>query len=205
MSGTALEFTADGAQRPVPNLRLKVRSASQFDGAVGGVDLADIVTDANGRYEIATTSLILFVSTAPGSEYRFLCDFYPLEPPLAARLPQSSLHDLPLVHASWAGNALPPGMWSAGTSVHGTVSARINGKLKPVAGATVMLDNGIQDPPATTTAAGFFQICSEVGTDQSRTITARKNGYSPATRQILGGWDYRVDLELALMIAPSVR
>jgi hypothetical protein len=40
-------------------------------------------------------------------------------------------------------------------------------------------------------------VCSVVGTDQYRTITVSKAGYSPASRQIFGGWDFRVDLELA--------
>jgi all-beta uncharacterized protein len=202
MSGTAVEFTSRGLRGPVPNLRLKVRSASRFDGAVGGIDLPDIVTDANGRYEINSTSLILFVSTPPESDYRFLCDFYPLEPGFATRYPMTpALRDLPLVHVSWAGTELPPGMWNRSTSVHGTVSQRANGTLQPLAGATVMLDSGIQDPPATTTATGFFQVCSVVGTDQLRTITARKDGYSPVTKQIFGGYDFRVDFELALGLA----
>jgi len=191
-----IEFTANGGRRPVPNLRLKVRVGSQFDGAVGGVDLPDVVTEANGRYEIAgVASPILFVTTAPGSDYRFLCDFYPLFASAFSSIPQ--LRDLPVVHVSWSGDRLPPGMWSAGTSVHGIVSERVDGTLRPVAGATVTLDRGTQDPPATTTATGFYMVCSVVGTDQSRTITARKEGYTAVTREIFGGYDYRVDLEIA--------
>ena len=64
-------------------------------------------------------------------------------------------------------------------------------------GATVTLDSGTQDSPATTSPTGFYMVCSVVGTDQYRTITARKDGYSLAGRQIFGGWDFRVDLELA--------
>ena len=82
-----------------------------------------------------------------------------------------------------------------GTSVHGTVSERVDGALRPVAGATVTLDSGIPDPPATTTASGFYMICSEVGTDQYRTITALKAGYRNTVRQIFGGWDSRIDLD----------
>ena len=32
---------------------------------------------------------------------------------------------------------------------------------------------------------------------KARTITARKDGYRTVTREIFGGWDYHVDLELA--------
>ena len=163
-----------------------------MDGAVGGMDVPDVVTDANGRYEIAGAGKpLLFVTTAPGSDYRFLCDFYPV-----FATPGFPFGDLPVVHVSWSGDRLPPGMWSAGTSVHGTVSERVDGALRPVVGATVMLDSGIQDPPATASATGFYMICSAVGTDQYRSITARKDGYRATTREIFGGWDYRVDLEI---------
>jgi hypothetical protein len=194
VTGMVLEFTTTGERRPVPNLRLQVRTGGPTDGAVGGVELPDVVTDRNGRYEIAgVTSPLLFFTTAPSSDHRFLCDFYPL----VTRLPASPFHDLPVVHVSWSSDRLPAGMWSSGTSVHGTVSERVNETLRPVAGATVTLDGGTQDPPAMTSATGFYMVCSVVGTDQTRTITARKDGYRTAVRQILGGWDFRVDLELA--------
>jgi hypothetical protein len=88
-------------------------------------------------------------------------------------------------------------MWIVGTSVYVTVSERVDGSLRPVAGATVSLDGGIQDPPATTSPSGFYMICSTVGTDQFRDIAAQKTGYIPGTRRIFGGWDYEVNLELA--------
>ena len=198
VTGTVFEFTATGERRPVPNLRLQVRIGSPLDGAVGSVVLADVVTDGNGRYEIAgVTSPLLFFTTAPGSRHRFLCDFYPVVTGLSAPPGFPGFADLSVVHVSWSGDRLPPGMWSPGTSVHGTVSERVNGTLRPVAGATVTLDSGNQDPPATTSPSGFYMVCSLVGTDQYRTITARKDGYSTAARQIFGGWDFRVDLELA--------
>lgn len=198
VTGTVFEFLATGGSRPVPNLRLRVRRASASDGAVGGVELPDVVTDRNGHYEITgVTSPILFVSTDPSSAYRFLCDFYPLFVRLQSPPGLSRLSDLPVVHVSWSGDHVPSGMWTAGTSVHGTVTERVDGVLRPVAGAMVTLDSGTQDPPATTSATGFYMVCSVVGTDQYRTITARKSGYDTAVRQIFGGWDFRVDLELA--------
>lgn len=197
IAGTVVEFTATGDHRPVPNLRLRVRAGSSADGAVGGAELPDVVTDTNGRYEISNvTSGLLFLSTPPGSSHQFLCDFYPLITRLSPGLPISLARDLPVVSASWSGDRLPPGMWSPGTSVHGTVTERVDGVLRPAAGATVTLDTGNQDPPATTRANGFYMICSEVGTDQYRTITALKNGYRNTVRQIFGGWDFRIDLEL---------
>jgi len=191
LSGTVFEFTASGTRRPVPNLRLKVRAASRFDGAVGSLELPDVVTDANGRYEVVDAPAIVFFTTAPGSDYKFLCDFYPV-----VRFSRF-LRDLAVVHVSWTGDRLPPGMWWPGTSVHGVVSERVGDTVRPLEGATVTLDTGIPDPPATTSATGFYMVCSEVGTDQYRTITASKEGYRSTTRQIFGGWEFRVDLEIA--------
>jgi hypothetical protein len=199
VTGTVIEFTSAGERRSVPNLRLRVRDGGTRSGAVGGVELADVVTDKDGRYEIPNvTAFVLFFSIAPGSSHRFLCDQYPLfmlREPTSPGFP--NLSDLLVVSASWSGDRLPPGMWSIGTSVYGTVSERIDGTMRPVAGATVTLDSGNQDPPATTSATGFYMVCSVVGTDQLRTITARKAGYTDTVRQIFGGWDFDVHLELA--------
>jgi hypothetical protein len=60
----------------------------------------------------------------------------------------------------------------------------------------VTLDTGNQDPAATTTDTGFYMICSVVGTDQTRNISAQKAGYDPAVRQIFGGWDFETHFEL---------
>ena len=181
------EYTAAGRGRPVPNLRLEVFNGSAYDGVVGGTRLPDVVTDANGRFAIAgVTTPVYFVRTAPGSAYRFLCDYFP-----------ANYLDLPVVHVSWSGDRPPPSMGTAGTSVYGIVKETVNGRAQPVAGATVTLDSGTQDPPATTTATGFYMICSVVGTDQDRTISARKDGYTSTTRKFVGGWDILLDLELA--------
>jgi hypothetical protein len=72
----------------------------------------------------------------------------------------------------------------------------MGGDLQPVGGVHVQLESGTQDPPATTTASGFYMICSVVGTDQTRTITASKDGYTAVTREVFGGWDSMVHLEL---------
>jgi hypothetical protein len=144
------------------------------------------VTDADGRFALTgLTSRVYFVRTAPGSAYRFLCDYFP-----------GNYRELPVVHVSWAGDRLPPSMWLATTSVYGVVREAVGGRMQAVAGATVMLENGTQDPPATTNANGFYMICSEVGTDQERTIAARKDGYKVTTRKFLGGWESQLDLEM---------
>jgi len=162
------------------------------------VELADTVTDANGRYTIHDVSAdLLFFQTAPGSEYRLPCSSYPVVVSSALRGGGLPLSDLPVVHAAWSGTRLPRGMWIVGTSVFGTVSERVDGSLRPVAGATVTLGGGIQDPPATTTASGFYMICSVVGTDQYRDIAAQKTGYDLVTRRIFGGWDSEVSFELS--------
>jgi len=187
VSGVVLEFAATGEQRPVPNLRLKVRT--EFGaGATSGIALDDTVTDAQGRYTITgVTSFLLLFQTAPGSDYRCLCDDYPV----VVRLPVT---DIPVVHTTWSGNRPPPNLWFMGTSFWGTVSERVGGSPQPVEGATV--DWGYPDPPATTSATGFYMICSMSGSDQFWPVTASKTGYNPAVRQVLGGWDHEVHFEL---------
>lgn len=161
-----------------------------MNGAVGGPELPDVVTDAQGRYTVTgIAGPLIFLQTDPSSDYRSLCDSYPITLDFHFK-------DLPVVHRSWSGNRLPPGMWIIGTSVSGTVSERTNEGLQPLAGATVTFDTGNQDPPATTTDSGFYMICSVVGTDQTRSISAQKSGYYPAVRQNFGGWDFDAHFEL---------
>lgn len=192
VAGTAFEYTESGDRRPIANLRLKVRAPGPTGGPIGGLELPDVITDEHGRYMIPEVSaLFLYIETAPESQYSFLCDSYPL-----LGLGDSGFDtDLPLVHITWSGDS-PPWNWISGTSVWGRVSERDNGILRPVAGVTVTIDEGNPDGPAITTASGFYMICSATGTDQVRTITARKDGYRTATRESLGGWESSVHFEL---------
>jgi hypothetical protein len=102
---TIMEFTATGGRRPVPNLRLRVREASASNGAVGGAELPDITTDVSGRFETPATSLLLFVATAQGSDYRFPCDFFPLDNPQRRGGPPLPVffYEIPVLHVSWVG------------------------------------------------------------------------------------------------------
>jgi hypothetical protein len=197
--GTAFDLSTPGSPRPVSNLRLRVRRASPGFGAVGGEELADVVTDEHGRYVIEGVSrrwLIdaLFFETAPGEPYKFLCPFYPIFLGTSGAPSGFSGFDLPVVPVTWSGTALPSGMWIPGTSVMGTVSERIGESLQGVGGATVTLDEGVQDPPSTTSDSGFYMICSVTGTDQVRTITVRRDGYRQITRETFNGGN--VDFEL---------
>src|SRR5262245_30135952 len=66
VSGTVLGFRETGGWVPVPNLRLKVRAATN-SGAVGSTPLADVVTDAQGRFTINDNSdFVLAFQTDPG-------------------------------------------------------------------------------------------------------------------------------------------
>ena len=194
-SGIAYAFSATGERRPVPNLRLKVRA----DAGADGTDLADAVTDSAGRYTLADVQPgPYFFQTAPGSDYRFLCSWYGISV-RAARLgpPPSPFNDLAVVHVDWSGNEPPPGMWTLGTTVWGTVSEQTAVGLLPVANATVQLEEGRPDPPATTNAGGFYMICSQMGMNQERVITARKDGYTPVSRGLYGGFDRIIHFEIA--------
>jgi len=145
--------------------------------------------DAHGRFTINDNSaFILFFQTDPESEYRFPCDWCPI-------VTSSPWRELPVVHTTWSGNRPPPGWFGVEAGAWGTVSELIDGSLQPVAGATVTLDRGIPDPPATTSPNGFYWICSVVGADQPRTVTALKTGYNPGTRDFFSYGD-GVNLQL---------
>ncbi len=192
LTGRVVEFGMFGERWPVPNLRLKVRTAGPAASFAGGADLPDVVTDQAGRYvipNVAGTFPILFVETAPGSQHHFLCSPHQI-------FVRRFFTELPVVPVTWSGESVPPGMWISGTSVYGKVSERLGETSLPVAGATVTLDGGVPDPPATTNAVGFYIVCSVVGTDQYRTIAAEKVGYGTVARQILGGWEFNINLEL---------
>ena len=182
--GTVLEFRATGEQVPVANLRLKVRS-SGGGGAVLATPLADTVTDEHGRYSIdidCNPGCAVYFQPDPQSEYRFLCDWYPI--PVRYFPGHSPLFYLPVVHKTWSGDRPPSGMLIF-SGAWGIVSEQIAGSLQPVAGATVTLDGARGDPPATTGPNGFFMICAMVGGGQGpRTLAAFKTGYNPVTREI---------------------
>jgi hypothetical protein len=188
-AGTVLEATPTGGGRPVPNLRLKVRDGSRRSGAVGGIELDDIVTDREGRFTIVTSARVLFFQTAPGSTHKFLCDWYGVW--LDTSHP---LTELSVVPGDWEG--LQPIGWFPGTTIYGTVTERVGDQVVAVPGATVSFELGRTDPPATTAANGFFMICSVTGTDQARTIEAQKAGYVSTERQVIGGYHTDINLEL---------
>jgi hypothetical protein len=83
-----------------------------------------------------------------------------------------------------------------GTSISGTVSTQVNGQMEPLAGSTVTLDNGIQDPPGITNSQGFYMTCSAVGGGQLRTVTAEKPGFRPVMREIFGEGNPSISFEL---------
>ena len=185
VSGRVLGLRATGERVPVPNLRLKVRAG--LSGFGDSTPLADIVTDAQGRYTINDNSaFVLAFQTDPGSGYRFLCDWYLL-------VTRWTVREIEVVHTTWSGDRPPSaGFW--GHQIWGTVSEQIDGSLQPVADVTVMLDNGVGDPPTRTSPNGFYSICSVVGADQLRTITASKTGYNLVTREFFN--DSEIHLQL---------
>jgi hypothetical protein len=197
VSGVVTEWDGTGGSRPVPNLRLKVRRGASNGGAMGSTPLDDVITDAEGRYTITGLSspTLVFFQTDPASDYRFLCEAYPVFLPSQGGPPIPRLTELPVVRRSWTGNR-PPHPWIIGTSVYGTVTERVNDVPVPVEGASVYLESGLLDPPATTTANGFYMICSLVGTDQERSITASKDGYNATRREYYGGNEIVLNLEM---------
>jgi hypothetical protein len=54
---------------------------------------------ADGRYTITDSTRTLYFQTAPGSAYRFLCDFYPVWVRAELREPDP-FSELPVVHTA---------------------------------------------------------------------------------------------------------
>jgi hypothetical protein len=183
MTGTVLEFSDSGLVGPVANVRLTVRwGRAEPEG-----DLPDVVTDADGRYSIPDVPTdTVFLRTAAGSEFRSLCDAWPI-------IMDDRLSDLPVVHKSWAG-ARPP-MSVLYNVVWGVVSERVDGRSQPIEGATV---SGLLDPPATTNASGLYISCTPPGMEWSGvtySLTAQKPGYNQKSR-VVGSDELRYDFEL---------
>ena len=189
VSGTVVEFRATGEQVPVANLRLKVRARGLSGGALLATPLPDIVTDAQGRYTVNDTSeFVFFFQPDPESEYRFLCDWWPI-------VRSFPLRDLPVFHKTWSGNRPPSQMSLIEAGAWGTVSEQVDGSLQPVADATVLLDSGMFDPPATTRQNGFYMICQTTDPDPGpRTVTAFKTGYNMVTRDARTFGDVNIQL-----------
>ena len=179
-SGAVYEVFESGATQQVPNLRLHVRAGQS--GALGAMDLPDIVTDPNGRYTITKGPAgFFFFQTAASEQHRFLCEWFGV-----VATPASSFFDLPVVHTSWSGTKPPPTYWTPGGSVYGVVSESVNSVTQPLPGATVRFDNENADPDATTSSTGFYMICSWLGADQYRWLAASKAGYETQKVQLFG-------------------
>jgi hypothetical protein len=181
--GTVYEWVEAGPPRPVPNLRLLAWDPIK-NGRVGAVRLPDTATDESGRFRILSATNTLWLETPLGSPFNFACPSFPHS------IGRRDVYVFP-VSSSFDGQ--PP---FAFQMIYGKVTERIGESVSPVTGATVMLDDGGLDPPVITHANGFFSICSTVGADFSRTITARKDGYRAATLGIVWGWDWDVTLTL---------
>jgi len=184
--GVIRKIQATGDPQPVPHLRLLPWDPIQI-GQVGARRLPDTTTDQSGRFRIVSADNILWLEMAPGSPVKFTCPFFPHHY-------QPRATDVYVVDASWAGEPFWPGLWLLG--IRGVVTERVGEAVRPVAGAIVTLDDGSQDPPSITSTNGFYSICSTVGADFTRTVTARKDGYRPAALTILWGWDFDVNFTL---------
>jgi hypothetical protein len=172
-----------GDPQPVPNLSLMAWEPVVPNARVGATRLPDTATDQSGRFRIEASSNVLYLETAPGSPFKFICPSYPHHG-----------GDVYVLDASWSGEPWFPGLSLLG--IFGKVTERVEDLVQPVVGATVTLDDGSRDPPTTTNANGFYSICSVTGADFSRVVTARKTGYRPSTVGILWGWDWEVNFTL---------
>jgi hypothetical protein len=185
-NGVVYEIDSGNLRRPVPNLRLLVWQ--QVTGRVDAVRLPDSTTDLLGRFSVSgATGPVVYLETAPGSPVKSMCAS---GSPLL--LLPGRVEEVFVVDSSWSGQWQPSRL----PLLSGVVSERVGEVMQPVAGATVTIEDGRVDPPATTNAIGFYSICSAMGADFTVTVTARKDGYQPVTKTMTWGWDYIVDFTL---------
>jgi hypothetical protein len=169
-TGVVYEVTQAGVKRPVPNLRLL---AWEGTSRVGASPLPDITTDAAGGFSVSglrRRAGVVYVETAPGAPVKFICPSHPL------RLNPVAGGDLYVVDALWSGDD-PPTLAApthGGVGVSGRVTERAGEEVRPVAGASVVLDDGV--PSATTNATGYYAVCSGMGADFVVTLTVSKDG-----------------------------
>ena len=156
--------------------------------------LLDGISDSGGRYEIrgVPESGSLTIAPPNGSDYRAPCPSGK-----SGALTGDASFDVHVVSAALLTTSGVP----ASTPRHflrfeGAVFERVSDVAAPVAGATVDLagdDSGRWVYSTTLTdASGRYMVCTAppgVGTDQTHTVVAYKDGYHPASRQGYPGYD----------------
>ena len=199
LSGTVLEHTGEGP-RPLPNAPLIV--------SIGFSPYLQVTSDATGRYSIsdvpngAFSNGSISIAPAAGSGYYAPC-------PNGGVLVRDRPVDVHVVSGTLLSTTGMPAsvpllgpIWVSGKVFESTPQGPL-----PIAGALVNMGNSDVDlfgvwrgSTTLTDAAGRYLLCPNLpghGTDTQISIRVRLNGYQPASRPALLGWEYtNIDIEL---------
>lgn len=200
LSGVVFDHTSNG---PVPraNIPLRVRVyPSSWHAPPGFVSMA-VTSDGLGRYALSGVPAgSISIAPASGSGYYAPC-------PSGWGVVQSDrVFDVHVVSATLLSSAgMPADIPLGGISVSGVVFEETPQGRRPVSGANVNLSDEVADPQAgsitLTDAAGRYLMCPPVpsrGSDTHWWVRINLEGFRPASRVFLLGWEYAgIDVELS--------
>ena len=198
LSGVVFDHTSKG---PIPraNVPLLVRAGQP---AGQSVVFMEVRSDAVGRYSVSGVPAgTISIAATGGSGYFAPC-------PSGWGVVQSDrVFDVHVVSAALLSTTGAPadmprlgGIWVSGVVFEHTPQGR-----QPIAGAMVNLDGDGADPrigsTTLTDAAGRYLVCPSIpshGSDTYASVLVTLEGYRPASRSALLGWDDAgVDIELS--------
>jgi hypothetical protein len=180
ISGVVFEVTASG-RRPAAGVPLNVISENFFS----------TTSDADGRYSAFVRGDGFFITPAETSQYMAPCPSGGLN----LTINPNRMFDVDIVSkavllTTGVPDSYPSVKWA---TVSGTVVEAADGQ-SPVVGALLTFGDGPYNSTTLSDSLGRYVICAAPpwsGTDQEITLNVTKDGYSPASRLVLGGWPQR--------------
>jgi hypothetical protein len=188
ISGIVFEHTPSGP-RPAAGVAISVR----FQGGVTAI------SDADGRYSASVRGDVVTIAPSESESYMSPC---PSGTTWLSSNPNRPF-DLHIVsNAVLSTSGMPDSYPITNIYVSGTVFEMMSDGPRPTAGALVTLgeDSTLSYSTTLTDTLGRYELCTAppgVGTDQLMPLRVAKDGYSPESRYVLGGWETRdVRMEL---------
>lgn len=189
ISGVVFEHTASG-RRPAAGVAIRVLSE----------DAVVTTSDADGRYSASVRGDVVSIAPVEPGAYMSPC---PSGTTWLSGNPDRPFEVNIVSKAVLSTTGVPDSYPITSIYVSGTVFETTSDGPRPLPGALVALGDEPTLSYSTTLSdtLGRYVLCTAppgVGTDQLMPLRAAKDGYFPASRLVLGGWDER-DVSLALV------
>jgi hypothetical protein len=185
ISGVVFEVTASG-RRPAVGVPLNVVSEDFFA----------TTSDADGRYSALVRGDAFFIIPTETSAYMAPCPSGGLHLPInPTRIFDIDVVSKAVLLTTGVPDSYPAVKWAA---VSGTVVEAADGR-SPVVGALLTFGDGPYNSRTVSDSLGRYMICAAPpwsGSDQEITLNVTKDGYFPASRLDLGGWNHVEIVEL---------